>query len=659
MADFKKSLKFQEERIYKVKKTLFTFIQDNNVEIISHDQVFFEKKHLSMEAFAEKVKTIFEAKYKNFPVNSMDEYIYLIREIESDAAKAEQLHSRNKNSRYLTSGEILEITRNPRLEFAKSLVQADEFLKHILFIIPGLSGSVKVVAKRYYEVTNLDGIDEILEKEIMLPGYKNLRDYEETLKLIPTKTAAADKQQSYWDIFMQSNAVLTANVVYNPYRRLYWYDEFMHHYVNSYCEPEWREEPNYYYLKQQNIRSPMTFAKLSPLLKSFLIHLFPDPVTRKEVLKWCAFSNSEKLQTYLTLIGAQGIGKTLFVVDFLGFYHGDDNLNAPKKIDIKFNDKCAKSTLIYFDERMMTTLDDYNEMKAYINRRLSFEEKNSPIYMAENFANVVWSCNTKDTMSGMSRDDRRFKIVPLTEMKLVGAPIYNDKDQNIGHFTTDSTKALATSKKIKQEFVLLMMAIKDHVIESGESLDDINTVNENEIRDEVLSESRSRDFIELLDTLRNVFNDYNPVTGRFGNKPMTAEEKENIGIAYEDYIPLSKVKTTKSPLYTYRIPHAIIKKVMIAKAGKNNKPMSLRTFNRHLDSMPAKFLKSYTLSGIMRDVEIRIQNVAHHEEFISEFLPLVERFGTVGYKNKEQQDAQFKRELASIQNRINENKDNS
>lgn len=624
--DIKTNLKLQDERTTKVKKALYTFIQDNNVEIVNEDIIHFEGKSISIDTFSERLKWVLESKHKNFPIVPIEEYVRLLREINADGQRTMELIHTNMNSKYMTEAEILALVDNPKLEFSKSLEQAKEFLSHVLFRIPDANGAIKVIAKRYYQVTNLEGEEETLEKEIIIPGFKNLRDYEETLKYIPIKTTIHEKPETYWDVFLRSKAVVQANMTYNPYKEIYWRDEFMHHYVNTYKEPLWKEEPDYYYLKQQHQVDPMNFNKLSPLLRSFLMHLIPDATARREVLKWCAFSTEEKLQTYLTLIGAQGIGKTLLVESLLGYYHGEENIHFPKKIDIRFNAKNAISTLLYFDEKSMVNLDDYNEMKSYINTKLAFEEKGKPVFMAENFANIVWSCNNKDSMSGMSREDRRFKIIPLTDVKLMGANIYNIEGEPVGQFTSEMLKELATSLEIKKEFVRLMLSLKDHVVETKESKNDINSINENAARDEIFRESRSLEFTDIIDVLKNVFVDYNPVTDKFGSKPMTQDEKETLGTAYEDYIPLSKLYLSRSEDYTYRVPFAVIRKVIASKAGKNSKGMSFRTFNRHLDNMPPKFLKSISIAGVMRDVEIRLHghDKDSHEYFIENHLPILE-----------------------------------
>lgn len=632
--DVKKTLKLQEERNSKVKIKLYTFIQDNNVDIINEDQVRFEGRDHSMDTFADKLKWLFEAKEKNFPVVPVCEYIRLLREISADNFRAQELLSYNMNSKYLTESEILALVNNPKLEFSKSLEQAKEFLSHVLFRIPDNSGAIKVIAKRYYLVTNSKGQEETLEKEVILPGFKNIRDYEETLKHIPIKTAITEKQETYWDVFQRSKAVVQANMTYNPYKELYWCDEFKHHYINTYKEPSWKDEPEYYYLMQQHRESPMTFNGLSDVLRSFLKHLIPRDDVRREVLKWCAFSTQEKLQTYLTLIGAQGIGKTLLVESLLGYYHGEDNIHFPNRIGMKFNAKNAISTLLYFDEKSMVSTDDYNEMKAYINSRLSFEEKGKPVFMAENFANLVWSCNNKDSMSGMSREDRRFKIIPLTSVKLMGAPIYNLQGEEIGTFTSEILKELATTVTYKKEFVKLMLSLRDHIAETGESKNDINMISDNDTRDEIFSESRSLEFTEIIDVLKNVFIDYNSVTEKWGSKPMTQEEKETLGTIYEDYIPISKITLCKNEYYTYRVPFAVIRKVITAKAGKN-KPMSFRAFNRHLENMPPKFLKGYAITGVMRDIEIRLmgEDTESHEYFVENYLPLL--FSKLKIKKKD------------------------
>src|SRR6185312_4525966 len=236
-------------------------------------------------------------------------------------------------------------------------------------------------------------------------------------------------------------------------------------------------------------------------------------------------------------------------------------------------------------------------------------------------ANVVWSCNTKDTMSGMSRDDRRFKIVPIAVNKLFGAPIFDVNNKQIGVFTPTIVNNLTNSEEFKKEFVLLMLSMREHVERKNESKDDINMVFENDARDAVLSESRNILFTEIIDILENVHDDYNPVTGRFGREPADKEERDALGTAYKDYIPLSDVKLPVDEFYTYRVPWGVIKKVIEAKSTKQN-TISFRRFNKELAEMSFKHMRGYTKRGVERDIEIRLK-IDLHREFDEKLRPIL------------------------------------
>lgn len=620
------TLKLQEERKGKVRKALHTYISDNSVSVVTDAQVYQDGKNYSIDIFADKVKALLESKIKQLPIFTVEEYVDLLREYRKDSLEIQEFIRTKSNLKFLSENEIKDVIKNEKLKWAKSLEQAEEFLTHILFKTED-ANQVRVVVKRKFEVFDDEGKQQTIEKEMLDPGLTPIRLYEDTLNKIHVKNNMSEKPLTYWDVFSKSSSVLYAKSVYNPHGPLYYANELKHFFINSYIEPEWKKEPDYYYLMQRHKKEPMTFNKLSPALKTFLSHLFPDEDTRKEVLKWSAFSTTRNLQTYLTLIGYRGIGKGLFVEDFLGYYHGQFNMNKPKEILEKYDAKNSYSTLIYFDELQMTTLSQYNAMKLFTNDILNYQEKNQAIFTTRNYANVVWSCNTKDTMSAMSRDDRRFKIVPVANKELKGAPILDDNGNEIGKFSSDYIKKFKEDIPLKHEFVLLMLAIVDYVTTTNEGLDDINTVQENESRDTIFEESRSIDFIEIIDVLRNVFNDYNPVTTKFGRSPSTAE-KEKLGTPYVDYIPLGKLETSRNPYYTYRIPYSVIRKVLMERSGKN-KPMSARTFNRHLENMPPKILKGYSIGGQGRDIEIRLlDNIetnngikSSHDNFIEQYYP--------------------------------------
>lgn len=621
-------LKLHEKRTNKVKDAVFTYLQNNNVEMISDDQIYYKGKNYPISLFAEILKNSLESENKqnkSFPIITAEDYVLVLKLLNAEQHAALETPSTSPYSPNLSEAQILALAQTEKLSFSKSLEQAQEFLTHILFRGADASGAIKVVVKRKYYPVGLDGQTYTIEKEIMLPGVKSLREYEETLKQHFVKSTVHDKPQTYWDVFSRSQAVVQASSVYNPHKDLYWCDEYKHYYVNDYIEPQWKKQPDYFHMLERNKYDPISsLSKLSNVLRTFLTHLFPDPQVRYEVLKWCAFSNTDKLQTYLTLIGPQGIGKGILVETFLAYYHGEDNFNKPGKIETQYNEKNAKSTLLYFDELTMTNLLVYNEMKRLINPTLSYEQKNKPIYMSNNFANIVWSCNTRDTMSGLSRDDRRFKIVPVTQDVLEGAPILDNDGKKIGTFTPSVLTAFTKNERIKKEFVLLMLAIRDHVDASGDNKDDINRISDNETRDRIYIESRNIKFIEIIDVIKTIHNDFNEVTGRF-NKSVSLEEKEALGEEYKDYIPLSKVVIATDTYYTYRVPFGVIRKVIETKGGKD--PISFRAFNSNLEKMPANYLKGVSCGGQGRDIEIKL-DAEQHTQFKEVLEPIILNYKT-------------------------------
>src|SRR5271165_2869563 len=266
--EFKGTLRYQEERTEKVKKALYTYIQDNNVEIISDDQIFFEGKHQTIFVFAEKVKWLFENKNKSFPILAVEEYVSTLQQLNADNRKTQELLSTNHNSRFRSEAEILGIVGNEKLNYSKSLDQAEEFLRHILFKIPDSQGGIKVVAKREYDVVDTEGQNHKIIKEILLPGFKRIEDYRETLEQIPVRSSIQDKQETYWDVFSRSKAVVQASMIYDPHKELYWMDEYKHFYINAYKEPAWKDEPDYYYLMQKHTTDPINFNTIGNILRS-------------------------------------------------------------------------------------------------------------------------------------------------------------------------------------------------------------------------------------------------------------------------------------------------------------------------------------------------------------------------------------------------------
>lgn len=161
---------------------------------------------------------------------------------------------------------------------------------------------------------------------------------------------------------------------------------------------------------------------LPEIYNKFFSHLVDgDENSFNYILDWLANSLRARNYCILATIGNQGIGKGVLGEIMKGL-HGKSNyvLTGKRAISKEFNGQIAYKRLVYLDEVKVTTIDQENTLKGWVNDFLEVEFKGVDPKTIANYASVYYSSNNLDSIR-LTDDDRRFSIVELTDKKLLTA----------------------------------------------------------------------------------------------------------------------------------------------------------------------------------------------------------------------------------------------
>lgn len=179
--------------------------------------------------------------------------------------------------------------------------------------------------------------------------------------------------------------------------------------LNTYMPPKWR-----------NSRG----GGNPGLALELVDHLFPVESEKRYVLNWIKQAVLGRNETMLILVGARGIGKSLFSALVSGLVGQQySQILDPVTAEDKFTGQLHNSRLGIFEEvafgdtggRAITSNSAALErMKAIMNARIKIEKKGADAFTASNYCSFMMTINPSVDL-GVEPHERRFSIPRLTE----------------------------------------------------------------------------------------------------------------------------------------------------------------------------------------------------------------------------------------------------
>ena len=163
-------------------------------------------------------------------------------------------------------------------------------------------------------------------------------------------------------------------------------------------------------------------ASLDERFIKFLETFFLDSC-RGYAYNWLYHSTFKKMETYLVLVGAGGIGKNL-LAEALKYVHGVTNFTKapPSALDSKFNGHLRDATMVYYDECRFSS-DQYgntikkNRLKEWANDFVPVEIKGVDAKNMNIFCSAIIATNN-DSDVHLEQLDRKFSVMELTEERV-------------------------------------------------------------------------------------------------------------------------------------------------------------------------------------------------------------------------------------------------
>ena len=195
-----------------------------------------------------------------------------------------------------------------------------------------------------------------------------------------------------------SNQVLTdgyPNVKFNTYRPAPWQDAFF--YKNE--QPANVELPDIHYRFLSNLTGG-------------------DKPSFEYILDWIAMALVDRNYTYLSALGAEGIGKGV-LYDLMKALFSEQNCTRVfvEQLDSNFNGFLEGKKIIYIDELTINSTRREEIVKDMVNSPISIEKKGIDTYLSPNYANIYISSNNTGALR-LTAGQRRFSLVQLTTHKM-------------------------------------------------------------------------------------------------------------------------------------------------------------------------------------------------------------------------------------------------
>jgi hypothetical protein len=225
-------------------------------------------------------------------------------------------------------------------------------------------------------------------------------------------------------------------IEYTPKREMGLFkDDYMLKF-NVYKAPKWKLPTGSVY--------PTT--EMPPIYTKFLTYFTGgDEESVNYILDWLAYSiqNKQKNKTYLTAIGAQGVGKGI-MAKIIAQLHGPKNSSDVlfKSIGKQFNKQFADKTFVFLDEVKKATEDEMNALKKQEGDVQEIELKGVDAQSVENHNNIYIASNNLDSLR-LEPDDRRHGIINIGTNRLQNVltqdeihSLYQNEEniKNLGYF---------------------------------------------------------------------------------------------------------------------------------------------------------------------------------------------------------------------------------
>lgn len=352
--------------------------------------------------------------------------------------------------------------------------------------------------------------------------------------------------------------------------------------LNTYRKPLWAEE-----------KKTRKWEELYPEIRCFYRYLFPIKEHMRYALNWLVctvklrYTNQKKakLSTYLTLIGASGVGKGIFLERHAAYFHGRSNFfcETQETIASRFATSAYQhKTLLVFNETEIGSRTDYNAIKSFESEYLNVEVKQQTAKMQRTFFNVAFSLNPLSGLRYVKDDDRRFSIPDINTTPIIGQKMIDEETGEEILFDFDMLERLASSDEILQQVAEYLLGLTPDFKLAEKPLKE--TVRYKE----VMAASRSAWVRELVESLNEI---------DFENAGGTLDQ-----LGYKEIM-----KTTDlQDYYTYEID--VEKMMRMAKSNTTTRrtPMASKSkIIEELRKLPKDEMHCYFRDGFCRGVRIR------------------------------------------------------
>lgn len=164
-------------------------------------------------------------------------------------------------------------------------------------------------------------------------------------------------------------------------------------------------------------------AKLDPRFLDFLEGFFL-PSCIDYAYNWIYHSTFKKMETYLVLVGAGGIGKNL-LAEAIKYLHGVTNFTKapPSALDSKFNGHLLNATMVYYDECRFSSdqqgnTTKKNRLKEWSNEYVPIEVKGVDAINSDIYCSAIIATNNNSDVH-LEQLDRKFSVLELSEERLI------------------------------------------------------------------------------------------------------------------------------------------------------------------------------------------------------------------------------------------------